>query len=45
MTRFLYAVRLWAWFACRDEPKRVMPFSWFLECYDRRHGMYKEHGL
>jgi hypothetical protein len=41
MRRFLYALRLWAWFAARDEPKRKVPFSWFLEAYDRRQGIFR----
>lgn len=36
MRRWLYAVRLWAWFAVRVPDAELQPFRWFLEAYDLR---------
>ncbi len=39
MKRFLYALRLWLWFAARGS--NTEPFSWFLKQYDIREAIYK----
>jgi hypothetical protein len=40
MKRFLYALRLWAWFAVRPYA-RDEPFRWFLDAYDRRQANFR----
>lgn len=37
--RFLYASRLWAWFAARDAV--TQPFPWFLAQYDKRQENFR----
>ena len=40
MKRYLYAVRLWCWFAVRPYA-RYEPFSWYLQHYDKRQAIVR----